>query len=144
MNVNYCFTKQCPKCKENCDLMDFALDNTRTKKLQIYCRTCQHEKSKKSYFGNHNENLKKKRKQRLKKYGITQETYDKMLTEQNNCCKICGRNQTEVKQRFCVDHNHKTGIVRSLLCHRCNSAIGLLYDDVDIIKIAVKYLTEKE
>lgn len=55
-------------------------------------------------------------------YGITLEQYEQMLTAQNGVCAICGRIPTG--RSLHVDHNHKTGEVRGLLCHSCNFAIG--------------------
>jgi len=59
-----------------------------------------------------------------KNYGITIDDYNKMFEEQNGCCKLCGRHQSEQKFRLCVDHNHETGRVRGLLCTRCNVGLG--------------------
>ena len=54
--------------------------------------------------------------QLLKKYGLTLRQYDDMFEEQHGCCVICGRHQSEFKQKLAVDHNHTTGKVRALLC----------------------------
>lgn len=45
-----------------------------------------------------------------------------------------------IKRSLAVDHCHKTNMVRGLLCHRCNTAIGLLNDDFTTLKSALKYL----
>lgn len=61
------------------------------------------------------------------RYGITPERYDEMLAEQNNRCAICGG--TDVRgtgANLSVDHNHRTGEVRGLLCQPCNLALGHL------------------
>ena len=55
-------------------------------------------------------------------YHITAETYYKMLAKQGGKCAICKRKPV----RLCIDHNHKTGKVRGLLCPRCNSSLGLI------------------
>lgn len=59
----------------------------------------------------------------LKKYGITQADYDRMLSEQFHCCKICGKHQSLFKRKFAVDHCHQTLRVRGLLCFRCNKFV---------------------
>ena len=64
------------------------------------------------------------RKHRLKYYGITIKDYNRMFMEQKGCCAICGKHQSEQKNTLAVDHDHKTGEVRSLLCSRCNSQLG--------------------
>jgi hypothetical protein len=58
-------------------------------------------------------------------YGITQYDYDMLLAAQNGVCRICEKTQRKVKN-FHVDHCHKTGRVRGLLCTRCNMALGWL------------------
>ena len=60
------------------------------------------------------------RKKRLKfKYGITIEQYDSMLLSQKNKCYICNE-----EKKLVVDHCHKTGAIRKLLCHGCNTVLG--------------------
>lgn len=58
-------------------------------------------------------------------YGITTVEYDLIFKTQSGCCAICGRHQTELKTRLCVDHSHKTGRIRGLLCRRCNLVLGV-------------------
>jgi len=75
-----------------------------------------------------------------KKYNITMEEYNKMFADQNGCCKICGDHYSSLAHGLVVDHCHITGNVRSLLCGRCNTAIGLFKEDVETIKNAIEYL----
>lgn len=60
--------------------------------------------------------------QRFRKYGITKADFDRMLTEQAGCCKICRRSLA----RPCIDHDHQTGVVRGILCMRCNASLGFV------------------
>lgn len=55
-----------------------------------------------------------------KKYGITLKQWKAMLKRQGGKCPICGKLQSESKSTFHVDHNHKTGAVRAILCGYCN------------------------
>jgi hypothetical protein len=64
-----------------------------------------------------------------------------MLKVQNNSCLICGKKET--KRRLSVDHNHKTGKVRGLLCSHCNHILGLSYDNIKILQSAINYLNKK-
>ena len=73
------------------------------------------------------------------RYGITEEDYELMSANQNNCCAIC-KQKSEIN--LSVDHCHKTGIVRGLLCRNCNLALGYLKDDTNRIESAIKYLDE--
>ena len=56
-------------------------------------------------------------------------------------CAVCGKHQSEIKQALCVDHNHINNNVRGLLCIRCNRAIGMLEDNVQLLSQAINYLT---
>lgn len=69
--------------------------------------------------------------------------YAKLLVKQDGKCGICDTVPTG-RQRLCVDHDHATGRIRGLLCHRCNTAIGLLRDDPVVLDAAIRYLTTKE
>ena len=51
---------------------------------------------------------------------------NKKLKEQNYCCAICNRHRDEFKRNLSVDHDHKTGKVRSLLCIICNTNVGVV------------------
>jgi len=70
------------------------------------------------------------------RYGMTEADYNKMLTSQKGRCFICGR----VEDIFHIDHCHKTGKVRGLLCGSCNRALGLFKDNPDNLKKAIEYL----
>lgn len=56
----------------------------------------------------------------LRKYGITLRTYNKMLKQQKESCDICKKHQSMFKRSLHVDHDHRTGLVRGLLCFYCN------------------------
>jgi hypothetical protein len=77
-----------------------------------------------------------------KKYGLTEQAYNEMWSEQSGRCKICNKHEQELGKVLYVDHCHNTGKVRGLLCNKCNTAIGLLFDDVDIILKAANYIKE--
>lgn len=64
--------------------------------------------------------------------------YDEMLATQSGLCGICQK--PSVARSLEVDHNHTTEVIRGLLCHRCNVAIGFMRDDIEIAKKAVAYL----
>lgn len=81
-----------------------------------------------------------------KNFGISLEYYYKLLDEQGNVCAICEQPETAIDSKrgvpfsLAVDHKHETGVVRGLLCMKCNRAIGMLNDDTEILKKAIKYL----
>ena len=82
----------------------------------------------------------------MRRYGISENDYKNMFDSQNGCCAVCGTNRpvpSKYKgspQRLAVDHCHKTGKIRGLLCFSCNRALGYLKDDVSLLKRAVEYL----
>lgn len=64
-----------------------------------------------------------------------------LVIEQDNCCAICGRHAlTSRYGTLCLDHDHRNGAPRGLLCQRCNTALGLLDDAIDRLKAAIAYL----
>jgi len=79
----------------------------------------------------------------LTKYNITKETYDILSNSQNNVCAIC-KKPNNIKngkiKKLGVDHCHKTGRIRGLLCTKCNIGIGMLDDNVNFLESAIKYL----
>jgi len=77
-------------------------------------------------------------------YGITLDDYDRMLTSQNNRCAICNSTATGRKgtKYLSVDHCHATGKVRGLLCNHCNTGIGSMKDDIELLDKAIAYLGE--
>lgn len=74
------------------------------------------------------------------KYNLEPEQYDLMLSNQNGVCAICKK--PPIKTRLCVDHCHKTGKVRKLLCHTCNLGLGNFKDNQDLLKNAFDYLSQ--
>ena len=77
--------------------------------------------------------------QRYYKYGLTDEDYEQMLAAQGGVCAICESPDPRASA-WQVDHDHKTGRVRGLLCRPCNVALGLLSDDVIRMARAIRYL----
>lgn len=90
------------------------------------------------------ENNKEKRKndKLFSRYGITLEEYNMKFSEQNGCCAICRKHQTEIIKTLCVDHNHETGKVRALLCDDCNKGLGHFKDNPELLEFASQYLKE--
>lgn len=75
----------------------------------------------------------------LQKYGLSLADYDALFKAQGGVCAICHKPPPPNKN-LCVDHNHKTGKIRSLLCLGCNYKIGMMHDDFRFMKSACSYL----
>jgi hypothetical protein len=75
----------------------------------------------------------------LSTYGVGPDEYARVLELQRGKCAICRKRQLD--RRMPVDHDHKTGEPRGLLCTRCNhDLLGAAYDSVKILRAAVAYL----
>lgn len=72
-------------------------------------------------------------------YGITGADYDRLKEAQGGVCAICQR-ATGATRRLSVDHDHKTGVVRGILCRPCNSMIGDARDRPEFFDRAAQYL----
>lgn len=110
------------------------------KQAKIYRDT--HKEERLEYNQNWVKNNPKqyRNKQLQLKYGITIDEYDSLRIDQNFSCAICFKHELELTRSLCVDHNHDTGEVRQLLCHNCNSALGLLKEDVAIVNSLLAYI----
>jgi len=139
--------KRCSYCKENLPLTAFGKNRRQADGLQNYCNHCRrvywndwYKKRKASdptYLPRLNANQIRVSLQReLRKYELTMPQYLK-LAEQG--CKICGGGPNG-RGRFHFDHAHKTGKFRGLLCHNCNTAIGLLKENPQLLTKAITYL----
>lgn len=74
-----------------------------------------------------------------KKYGWTAAMYTRQMLKQGGKCAIC-REPPGENRRLDIDHNHRTGKVRELLCVRCNAAIGMMRESPKLLKAAIAYL----
>lgn len=96
------------------------------------------EKESWSYYYRNPERRRKIKDSKLRRlYGIDLAALESMTEEQQHLCMICKRERPLV-----VDHNHDTGIVRSLLCQSCNRGLGSFGEDVGVILAAAAYLKE--
>jgi len=83
----------------------------------------------------------------IRNYGITLKEYNIMFTKQNGVCDICNQPEISVTRwdpdkikSLAVDHNHTTGVVRGLLCGKCNTALGIFNDSINELEKAINYL----
>lgn len=90
-------------------------------------------------------NIRHRQNHLLRTYGISEEEYSLLLSQQKGVCKIClqpgtGPTVRGASSNLCVDHDHATGKIRGLLCRECNAGLGKFKDDVERLRNAANYL----
>ncbi len=122
-----CNVKFCENCKEYKARTDFTDMNIQSKDI---CNGCKRNKQRDTYY--------------KENYDITLEEYNDFYINQDGRCFICTEHQSRLSKRLAVDHNHKTGKVRGLLCSKCNTALGLLQDNISNVYRMLLYLKASE
>jgi hypothetical protein len=74
----------------------------------------------------------------VKRYGVTPLERGEILAKQGDVCAICKR----PSKRLCLDHRHKTGKARGVLCNSCNLVLGFAKDRIATLQSAIEYLQE--
>ena len=118
--------KYCSGCDKNLSLDKFHKHKGRKLGVTEYCKPCR------------NTMIVEKR------HGLKSGELDKMKKAQKNKCAICGKHKDSLKKKLAVDHCHKTGKIRGLLCGNCNNGLGRFQDNVKFLEKAIKYLKEKK
>ena len=166
--------KKCNKCLINKDLNSFYNNKASKDGKTTYCKECINNRQRiwrennqdhnKNYHIKNKETISKRKKKtndiyyskketkdKVREYylvnthGITLDVYNYMLEKQEGCCSICGIHISELGvENLYVDHNHKNGNVRGLLCSNCNLGIGHFKDNIDLLENAIKYLKQHE
>lgn len=134
----------CTKCEKDKELTEFSKRGPDG--YQAYCKQCMKENRAEWIKANPEKARFHRKKNRLRKYGITFADYARLWDIQNGCCAICERDfgsfgvTAENKDQAYVDHDHTTNKVRGLLCNNCNAGLGHFFDDIDRFHNAVTYL----
>ena len=146
--------KECRRCAALKSRSEFHRATRAKDKTRPYCKACDAEFAK-EYRTNpkHRETIQARdRRWRSKnperfadhqlkvRLGIEIGTYGRLLQNQGSVCAICKHTNDKIGKRLAVDHCHDTGVVRGLLCNNCNSGIGFLCHDVELLRAAVAYL----
>jgi len=121
-------TLKCNTCGEDKSVEEFYLER---KKPRQRCKSCTRRAIRISHWNNRG-------------VKITWDEYETMFLFQNGECAVCNkklqRDSTIKNNTAVIDHDHKTGIVRGLLCNSCNRAIGLLGDNIEVVYSIIDYL----
>jgi uncharacterized CHY-type Zn-finger protein len=145
--------KICPKCGIKKPLSTYSKNKNAKDGHVSECKACAKIRAAEYYSKNAQEIIKKTRGWAIdnperrkeiarnshtkRKYGITLEQEIAIKMSQNNKCAICN---DELKKHAHIDHDHKTGKVRAILCLECNTGLGKFKENPKIFKSALKYL----
>ncbi len=144
--------KQCCVCKQAKDLSSFSKNRARYDGLQTECRECKNAASRRRHAENPEIGRAYTKKFHQKnpdfswactmrrKYGLSTYQFFELLKAQEYSCAICFSKAPGGRGRFHVDHDHATGQIRGLLCHRCNTILGHAKDNPDTLLRAATYL----
>jgi hypothetical protein len=119
--------KYCRLCTKTKPLDDFPNNKIVKDGKNTYCRPCDAERMQ-TWRNNNREQVRVKdwEKHILRKYSLTPEEYHYIIDKQGGGCGICGVESEMVDRRLSIDHDHKTGAVRGVLCSSCNRALERL------------------
>ena len=147
--------RTCKLCNEYKDITNFQPQgrqcrNCRNEKQRVYWASLPEEERKirrhnveyqRAYREKNREKVRElsRKTHIMRKFNMTIEQYDKMLKNQNGVCAIC-KDSCSTGNNLAIDHNHTTGKVRALLCKNCNTAIGLMKEDVERMLSAIEYI----
>jgi hypothetical protein len=130
--------KPCSKCSIIKPNTEFFKDKRQRDGLATHCKSCQ-RKAISNWGQSHYTYIA------LRKYGVTPEQYNQAIKDQDNKCAICHREEFSNRtNKLCIDHDHKTGKFRGLLCNRCNRCIGRFDDNPILLRAAAAYLEDRE
>jgi formate dehydrogenase maturation protein FdhE len=136
----------CPRCKEVKPISDFNKAAGKERGLASRCKKCEREVYEERRAANpeHFRALacaSGKRNRIRSLYGVTREEFDARVVEQDGRCAACGK-----QRKLVTDHDHAhtapgtRDAVRGLICGKCNSALGFLDDDADLMLLLIKYV----
>lgn len=156
----------CNKCKVEKDLSEYGKDKNGLDGYTYLCKECRRAANKAWRAVNKDKvkqmNAKNQDKRKLyyltskgvessrrvhlkRKFNMTLEEYNVMSEAQNHKCYICGKPEMNNKNKvLCVDHDHRTGAIRGLLCGLCNKGLGCFLDNQKLLNQAIKYLQNYE
>jgi len=118
--------KNCTSCKKQKSPTEFYKNHQSSDRLQSQCKQCSKRIATEW--------------QRANLYGITPDEKAAILCKQDNKCSICKIPFHNTRHTH-VDHNHKTGKVRGILCNHCNHLLGNAKDTIEVLENAITYLT---
>lgn len=133
--------KTCGKCNIDKSADEFYTHKNHTDGLSSYCINCTKASTADWYENNKSRAAETSWIGHIRRtYGISQQQYLELFEKQNGCCAACLRHQDLFKFRMAVDHNHKTGEVRGLLCTPCNHRVVGRHTDGALLRRMADYV----
>jgi len=137
--------KLCTRCNREKLPKEFFKHKLSRDGLRHWCKVCCSE-SNKAWARKNRRTTKNSELKHV--YGITLVEVETLYDIQEGLCAICSvsislEGQTNKNLKVHIDHNHKTGDIRGLLCGKCNSGLGMFKDKPSILENALSYLNEK-
>ena len=123
--------KFCLDCSKDLNVSEFWAQKSRPDGLQKYCKKCLYSRN----VANPNRATNTKRSHLKRHYSMALEDYALLLEKYGPGCAVCSS-----EKHLCVDHNHYSGKVRAILCNKCNTALGLVNDDVELLQRLIIYV----
>lgn len=138
--------KRCPACGQTKPVDDFYRNSGGMPGHRCYCKPCHKAKRRESYLAKGGKDVPYEQVLR-RDYGITLAEYNAKLRAQAHRCAVCRRPETVRSKsgeprRLSVDHDHVTGTVRGLLCHRCNILVWAFEDNHTTLSAISAYVEE--
>lgn len=127
--------KQCNKCKEWKDLEKFSKRSHAPIRFTSHCKICMNLSARLR----HNPS-KTRSKNLIRKYGIGEKVFLRLLASQSYKCLICSKHLPHSGNSVHVDHDHSTGNFRGILCGLCNKGLGQFKDSRELLLKAATYL----
>jgi hypothetical protein len=128
---------QCCRCKEMKPLDAFPRNRQRRSGVHNACKVC-HSRAELARYHAKKDLIRAAR--RLRRHGVSGDTYDFLLRTQQGRCGDCETHFSELRTSPCVDHDAETGRVRALLCSGCNLRIGMAHHSIDVLFRDIIYL----
>jgi len=105
-----------------------------------YCKPCEIVRTCAWRAAHPGARIETRRGEKLKRrFGLTLEQYDALWKDQGGVCAGCGGHNI-AGRRLAIDHDHRTGKIRGLLCDRCNRCLGSVKDSPDVLRRLANYL----
>ena len=118
--------KTCSRCGEIKELDSFSKRSSRPSGVQSKCKDCERE-VRRQYYKTH--------EYARRRFKLTEDQYNDLMKNDN--CQICNVELT----KKCIDHCHSTNKVRGVLCNNCNTALGLVGDNISTLQTMIEYLS---